>query len=115
MIRSFGLDTVVEVIDVNDQVLARSDNSFAETTDPSQLVNNLGPGAVLPLFQLGTGSVESPNSLDAGMRVVLDGTGKDNTYLCASSQRKWSVVGSISLVNSAARDGRDRRFDDPAC
>ncbi len=40
----------------------------------------LTQGAVLPLFQLGTGSVESPNSLDAGMRVVLDGTGKDNTY-----------------------------------
>ncbi len=77
---SFGLDTVVELINVNNQVLARSDNSFAETTNPSLLVNNLDPGSVLPLFQLGTGSVESPNSLDAGMRVVLDGTGKDNTY-----------------------------------
>lgn len=77
---SFGLDTVVELIDVNDQVLARSDNSFAESMDPALLVNNLSPGSVLPLFQLGTGNVESPNSLDAGMRVILDGTGTDNTY-----------------------------------
>ncbi|MFK8115237.1 MAG: peptidase, partial [Rubripirellula sp.] len=77
---SFGLDTIVEVIDVNDNVLARSDSSFEEATNPGLLVNNLTPGSVLPLFQLGAGSVESPNSLDAGMRVILDGTGKDNEY-----------------------------------
>lgn len=77
---SFGLDTVVELIDVNDQVLARSDNSFEEATNPGLLVNNLSPGSVLPLFQVGDGAVEGPNALDAGMRVILDGTGRDNTY-----------------------------------
>jgi len=69
----FGLDTVVELIDVNGNILALSSNSEAESTNRSLLVNNMGAGAVLPLFKTGQRVVEGPNSLDAGMRVVLPG------------------------------------------
>lgn len=69
----FGLDTVVELIDVNGNILALSSNSEAESTNRSLLVNNIGPGAVLPLFKTGQRVVEGPNAMDAGMRVLLPG------------------------------------------
>ncbi|MFG0263518.1 MAG: cell surface protein, partial [Rhodopirellula sp. JB055] len=91
---SFGLDTVVELINVNEDVIASSNNSFSElsdaevsTTDQTKLYanpnlpNGVSVDEVRPLYQLGTGSVESPNALDAGFRVVLPGdTQRDNTY-----------------------------------
>lgn len=69
----FGLDTVVELIDINGNILALSNSSFREAGDPSLLVNNIGPGRVLPLFKTGHKVVENPNPLDAGMRVILPG------------------------------------------
>ncbi|MEL6106561.1 MAG: cell surface protein, partial [Planctomycetota bacterium] len=76
-----GLDTVVELIDSNNNVLARSDNSFQEATDRSLLFSTLPDAAVQPLYQLGLGNVESPNPLDAGMRVMLQGSNEtENTY-----------------------------------
>ncbi|NND97650.1 MAG: cell surface protein, partial [Pirellulaceae bacterium] len=78
---SFGFDSLLELIDVNDNVLARSDNSFAEATGATTLISNLPDEAVRPLFQLGTGNVEGPNPMDAGMRVVLPGsTNSENVY-----------------------------------
>ncbi|KLU05935.1 Alkaline phosphatase [Rhodopirellula islandica] len=91
---SFGLDTVVELINVNEDVVASSNNSFSELTDASvsttdqsklyanpNLPNGVSVDDVRPLYQLGVGSVESPNALDAGFRVVLPGdTQRDNTY-----------------------------------
>tara|TARA_R110002072_G_scaffold48407_2_gene132194 strand:- start:10807 stop:33357 length:22551 start_codon:yes stop_codon:yes gene_type:complete len=91
---SFGLDTVVELINVNEDVVASSNNSFSEITDAEvsttdqtklyanpNLPNGVSVDDVRPLYQLGTGSVESPNALDAGFRVVLPGdTQRDNTY-----------------------------------
>ncbi|TWU66701.1 tandem-95 repeat protein [Crateriforma conspicua] len=78
---TFGLDTVVELIDVNNRVLASSDNSFEEISDPSQLFSILPESAVEPLYRSGTGQTESPNILDAGFRVVLDGSASTtNSY-----------------------------------
>ncbi|MEM8910222.1 MAG: hypothetical protein AAGC97_00535, partial [Planctomycetota bacterium] len=92
---SFGLDTVVELINVNEEIIASSDNSFEEATIPVQstspgaagvyfnenVVNGVDAGDVRPLFRLGIGAVESPNAMDAGFRVVLPGdTQQDNTY-----------------------------------
>ncbi|TWT49074.1 hypothetical protein Pla22_42660 [Rubripirellula amarantea] len=98
---SYGLDTIVELIDVNNQVLARSDNSFAERTATSgstTLLNNLlSPGAVRPLFVVRTGNVETENGLDAGMRVVLDGTGTDNDYYIRVRSKNASSSGQYSL------------------
>ncbi len=96
---SFGLDTVVELIDVNDVVLASSDNSFAETTDPSLLTSTLPPGSVRPLYQLGIGNVESPNSLDAGMRVILPGSSSvaDNDYFVRVRSANGSTSGQYQL------------------
>ncbi|QDT03916.1 Dockerin type I repeat protein [Rubripirellula lacrimiformis] len=72
----FGLDTVVELIDINGNILALSNSSELESvvsTGPNGLVNNLGDGRVLPLFKTGQDVVENPNPLDAGMRVILPG------------------------------------------
>ncbi|MEO1524863.1 MAG: tandem-95 repeat protein [Planctomycetota bacterium] len=78
---SVGLDTVVELIDSNDNVLARSDDSFHEAVDSSLLFSTLSDGAVQPLYQLGVGNVESPSPLDAGMRVILPGSSAtENDY-----------------------------------
>ncbi|GAA4448800.1 tandem-95 repeat protein [Novipirellula rosea] len=80
---SFGLDTVVELIDVNGKVLVRSDNSFAESRNRSLVYidPSFPAGSVNPLYRTGDGAVESPNALDAGFRVVLDGsTSQLNTY-----------------------------------
>ncbi|MCO8121425.1 tandem-95 repeat protein [Stieleria sp. TO1_6] len=85
---SIGLDTIVELVTVNAQavngnqnVLARSNDSFREATDRSLLFSSLPAGTVQPLYQLGVGNVESPNPLDAGMRVILPGSNSsENTY-----------------------------------
>ena len=78
----FGLDTIVELIDVNGNILALSDNSLSESVTSSGLVNNIGAGRVLPLRKLGEHLVETPNRLDAGMRVLLPGNSSnpDNVY-----------------------------------
>ncbi len=81
----FGLDTVVELIDVNGNILALSNSSVSESvtpTGPNGLVNNIGTNRVLPLFKTGETVVENPNSLDAGMRVILPGNSAnpDNVY-----------------------------------
>jgi hypothetical protein len=81
---SSSLDTVVELIDANGSVIARSDNSLTETQNPGQLVGIAKP------MQTGFSGSASPfsnpdfystNPLDAGMRVDLPGTaGAVNTY-----------------------------------
>ncbi|TWU47288.1 Dockerin type I repeat protein [Rubripirellula tenax] len=78
----FGLDTVVELIDINGNILALSNSSITESVTPTSLVNNIGPGRVLPLRKTGIDIVETPNAMDAGMRVVLPGNSAnpDNVY-----------------------------------
>ncbi|MDA1052306.1 MAG: DVUA0089 family protein [Planctomycetota bacterium] len=90
------LDTVVELVDANGTVLARSDNSFAEAADPSLLfksssvaatsVNPLRKSGYDPLNPTAPSTLEIPdrystNPRDAGMRVVLPGQpGVVSTY-----------------------------------
>ena len=70
---SFTLDSVVELINAEEDVLARSDNSLAEGLGSELLV---GLGA--PLDSTDHYTI---NPRDAGMRVVLPGpTGTSNTY-----------------------------------
>ena len=45
---------------------------------PNLLVNNLGPGQVLPLHKTGQRTVESANTRDAGMRVILPGNSAES-------------------------------------
>ncbi len=68
-----GLDTVVELIDINGNIFALSDSSENESTAPASLINNLGVSRVLPLYKTGKTIVENPNPMDAGMRVILPG------------------------------------------
>jgi hypothetical protein len=85
---SNSLDTVVELIDASGFVLARSDNSAAETANPGLLFESVvtPPGSVLPLRKAGYDPQQpalnsdfeiidhfSTNPMDAGMRVVLSG------------------------------------------
>lgn len=91
-----SLDTVVELLDAAGNVLARSDNSPAETADPSLLFSSpqMSNGRVNPLAKSGydpnnpalTSALAVPdryttNPRDAGMRVVLPGQpGAATTY-----------------------------------
>ncbi len=90
------LDTVVELVDANGTVLARSDNSLAEAADPSLLfkssavtatnVNPLRKSGYDPLNPTAVSTLATPdrystNPRDAGMRVVLPGQpGVASTY-----------------------------------
>ncbi len=88
------LDTVVELIDANGELVARTDNSLLESADPSLLYHSpaIAGSDVNPLqkapdeFQLKTASglakdLYSLNTADAGMRVVLPGVaGTRSTY-----------------------------------
>ncbi|MFV2069590.1 MAG: hypothetical protein ACC645_21710, partial [Pirellulales bacterium] len=68
-----ALDSVVELVDANGTVLARSDNSLAESQNPGLVVGIGEP--------LGGFDHYSTNPRDAGMRVILPGpTGTTNTY-----------------------------------
>lgn len=78
-----SLDTVLELVDANGTVLARSNNSDDESANPL-LLNNLLAGNKAKILQQGSFSSEdlyTTNPRDAGMRVVLPGTvGTTNTY-----------------------------------
>ncbi len=84
---SFGLDSVIEILDGQGSVLARSNDSFAEFSNPGLLQVN-GPtlaGRIAPLADINSPYTEtwasgayadfgSTNPRDAGFRFVLSGT-----------------------------------------
>lgn len=75
---SHTLDTVVELINANGTVLARSNNSTEEEDNPGLLV-----GIAQPMFKtpFEFGDLYTTNPRDAGMRLRLPGTaGTQNTY-----------------------------------
>ncbi len=79
-----GLDSVVELVDANGSVIARSDNSLAESANPSLLVGigqPLQPGFTGTPGPFTSSDFFASNPLDAGMRVTLPGTpGAVSTY-----------------------------------
>lgn len=91
----YGLDTVVELLDANGVVIARSDNSQDETGDRGLLYQTdaIPSGDVNPLQKLNDSyqphhasglpkDIWGTNPLDAGMRVVLPGAqGERSSYL----------------------------------
>lgn len=81
---SLGLDSVIEVVDDSGDVIARSDNSFAEVDAPSQidildseiLAGALGDGDDFRTERWENGNyydVGSTNLRDAGIRITLPG------------------------------------------
>ena len=107
------LDTLVELIEANDQVLARSDNSLAEAADPSLLYRSpaMPAGSVNPLSKAGydpsnpsqTSELQvkdyyTTNPRDAGMRVVLPGQpGTTATYHVRVSSQGGKTSGNYQL------------------
>ncbi len=76
---SGSLDTVLQLVDINGNVIASSDNSQVEQSNP-----DLFGGIGLPMIKderLG-GDFYTTNPKDAGMRVILPGAfaGESNTY-----------------------------------
>ena len=77
---SYALDSVVELLDGSGNLVARSNNSLAEQTDPSLLVGAGLPLNTDPFLQerfggaTGNGDLYSTNPRDAGMHAVLPGT-----------------------------------------
>lgn len=78
---SFGLDTVVELIDINGNILALSNSSFLEQSNSSTSLPRSSGATALPLTKTGRRTIEGPNTLDAGMRVILPGNSTtENQY-----------------------------------
>jgi len=103
---TYAFDTVVEVLDANGNVLARSDDSAAEQSDRSLLVtaNGIRPELVNPLRKspLGFRDYWSYNPRDAGMRMVLPGTvGVRSTY----HFRVRSSSGELDLSDAGLTSG----------
>ncbi len=98
-----ALDSVVELIDANGAVVARSDNSVTEQTNPSSLVGiaeQMQPGFTGDAGPFTTQDNYTINDKDAGMRVVLPGTaGTTNTYFVrvrAKSDNLNQLTGGLS-------------------
>ncbi|MEM6980564.1 MAG: hypothetical protein AAF539_12950, partial [Planctomycetota bacterium] len=122
-----GLDTVIELVTVDGEVIVRSDNSFSEALDNSLIFTNelggrgVSPRDVRPIQTgLSSGNVESPNHSDAGVRVVLPGDPtEDRTYyvrvLTAAEKTSGAYELSINLggadeVAGSTIQGADIRF-----
>lgn len=110
----YSLDTVVELLDADGRVLALSDNSQDETSDPDLLYRSdaLPSGVVNPLQKLNDRyqphhasglpkDIWGVNPLDAGMRVILPG---------ASGERS-SYLFRVRSSNLAAGDAAARLLD----
>ena len=106
---SRALDTVLELVDSDGTVLARSISSFAEAADPSQLyartLSNGEPAVhVQPLNKSPFISQDhwSTNPADAGMRLMLPGPADStNTYFV----RVRSNSGNLGDVNAGKTMG----------
>lgn len=68
-----SLDVVLELINANGTVLARSDNSLLESQDPSLLANDGGIALEMQRSEFSPPDLFTTNPRDAGMRVVLPG------------------------------------------
>ncbi len=72
---TYALDSVVELIDQNGNILVLSDDTFIEQSDPSTIYRDADIGNLaFSLNKSGAGQIESPNERDAGFRVVLPGS-----------------------------------------
>lgn len=100
-----SVDTVVELIDANGSVIARSDNSWTETGTPAQLVGIAKPlqvGFAGSAGPFASSDFYSTNPLDAGMRVELPGTaGTVNTYFV----RVRASSTNLNLTNGGLTKG----------
>ncbi|REK17934.1 MAG: hypothetical protein DWQ37_05280 [Planctomycetota bacterium] len=122
-----ALDTVVELVDFNGGVIARSDNSIAETFDNSKLVGTARPLQVAAVSNdpspYSSPDFYSSNPKDAGMRVFLPGTGvntyyvrvrshSDNLTNLAGGETKGSYVMQVRLKEVDEFAGSTVRYAD---
>lgn len=93
---SNALDTVLELVDANGTVVARSDNSYLEASGQAAL---FGAGKVMQKVVPFNGEDHyTTNPLDAGMRVVLPGARDTiNTYHVRVRSANGSTKGSYQL------------------
>ncbi len=102
---SQSLDSVVELVDANGAVLARSDNSIPESTNAALLVGIAKPMQIG--FTNSAGPFTNPdfyttNPLDAGMRLDLPGAaGTVNTYFV----RVRASSGDLTALNKGLTKG----------
>ncbi|WP_164101090.1 dockerin type I domain-containing protein [Candidatus Laterigemmans baculatus] len=106
---TYGLDSVVELIDENGNILVLSDKSFSEAGNPNQIYRDpsLEDHAVNSLRKSGIGQSESPNPEDGGFRVLLPGaTGASNVYYVRVRSSNLAPDGSGDLTDRGkVRDG----------
>ncbi|XZE56815.1 tandem-95 repeat protein [Planctomycetaceae bacterium SH139] len=109
---TYALDSVVELIDMNGNVLVLSDDSFTEESNTAAIFRAAEIGELAhSLSKTGVGHSESPNPGDAGFRVVLPGAqGEDALYFIRvrSSNLGPNDPASNLLDPSMLREGRSQ-------
>jgi GEVED domain/Dockerin type I domain/Bacterial pre-peptidase C-terminal domain len=113
---SNSLDTVVELIDANGNILALSNDSFAEEADPTKLYrsNRISESAAHPLRKTTTAlhptnssgtprDLYSTNTKDAGFRVILPGQANRTTlyHIRVRSNNMMPGDAASKLTNNA--------------
>ncbi len=112
----FTLDTVLEILNANGELLARSDDSTAEQVDPSLIYRDpsLNPDSVNPIVQKTRATARrnesglikedgTTNTRDAGLRVLLPGVaGAESTFFFRIRSKSTNIENSSAGITSGA-------------
>ena len=121
----FTLDTVIEILNANGDLLARSDDSTAEQSNPSLLFKDpsINPDHVNPIVQRtrstarrnASGSIKedgTSNTKDAGLRILLPGLpGAPSTYFFRVRSKSTNIDNSSAGITSGSYTAQIRLRD----
>jgi hypothetical protein len=117
---TYGVDTVIDVLDADGRLIAQSSDSLRETRDPSLLYNlpdaipahrvnplQKSPDQYQPRHASGIPKdIFGTNPLDAGMRIVLPGaTGERSPYIVRVRSSSLGLDGQPSDLQNPAKVG----------
>ena len=120
-----SLDTVIEILNANGDLLARSDDSTAEQTNPSLLFKDpsINPDHVNPIVQRTRSTARrnasgllkedgTTNSKDAGLRVLLPGLpGAPSTYFFRVRSKSTNIDNPAAGITSGSYTAQIRLRD----
>lgn len=119
------LDTVIEILNANGDLLARSDDSTAEQVDPTLLMKDpsVNPDHINPIIQRTRATARrnasgllkedgTTNTKDAGLRVLLPGlAGAPSTYFFRVRSKSTNIDNSSAGITSGSYSAQVRLRD----
>jgi hypothetical protein len=112
----WSLDSIIEILDANGALLARSDDSTAEQLDPTLIIRDpsLVPGTVNPVVQRDRASSRrnasglikddgTSNPREAGLRIILPGVrGAESTFFFRIRSKGTNIEDSVAGLTSGS-------------